>query len=219
MTLKSKIPENKKNKIPPKYVINCLFALILLLFLLMYDADFKKGEKPLISQDEFAASSISRICELATLKCYYHDVAEYKKESGGLFNFFHHGYKKFWIEYDGVVEAGVDASQVELSAPDENGIVKIYVPEAKILNIEADPDSMNDAIADTGVFTSITATDRAEAFSTAQADMKKGAESDSNLLRQAQMNAKELLKQYVTSVGEQIGQHYAVRWVDKAEDI
>ncbi|MGB4661750.1 MAG: DUF4230 domain-containing protein [Mobilitalea sp.] len=170
-----------------------------------------KREEP--NKAEFSA--VNQICELATLRCYYHDVAEYEKQPDGLFKYglFQYGYKKFWIEYDGIVEIGIDVGQVQVNKPDENGVVQVYVPEAEILNINADPESMGKMVADTGKFTEITASEKAEAFSEAQTTMKSNAENDNSILTQAHNNAKELLKQYVVNVGEQMGQHYTVKWI------
>lgn len=159
---------------------------------------------------------VNKICELATLRCYYHDVAEYEKQPNGFFSeLFKYGYKKFWIEYSGIVDVGIDAGQVQVNTPDKNGVVKVYVPEAKILNIKADPESMSEPVADTGIFTSITTAEKAEAFSQAQITMKSNAESDSNILAQAHDNAKELLKQYIIRVGKQTGNNYTVEWMDE----
>lgn len=156
-------------------------------------------------------SAVDKICELATFQCYYHDVAEYEKQPDGPFQY---GYKKFWIEYDGIVEIGIDINEVQVKQPDENGVVRIYVPEARILNVDADAYSMSEPIADTGIFTTITSEEKAKAFSAAQTAMRENAETDNSILSQAHDNAKELLKQYVIHVGEQIGQQYTVEWLD-----
>ena len=179
----------------------------------LYMWDSQKEEE--VNKVEFSA--VNKICELATLRCYYHDVAEYEKQPDGLFKYglFQYGYKKFWIEYDGIVEIGIDVGQIQVNEPDENGVVKIYVPKAKILNINADPESMSDMVADTGTFTEITASEKAGAFSEAQTTMRNNAENDSSILTQAHNNAKELLKQYVVNVGEQIGQQYTVEWISE----
>lgn len=161
-------------------------------------------------------SAVDKICELATLRCYYHDVAEYEKQPDGLFQYglFRYGYKKFWIEYDGVVEIGIDINEVQVQQPDRNGIVRIYMPDARILSVDADAYSMSDPIADTGVFTTITSEDKAEAFSAAQTSMRENAETDSRMLSQAYNNAKELLKQYIIRVGEQTGEQYTVDFLE-----
>lgn len=167
-----------------------------------------------IVQAEF--SKVEKICELATLECYYHDVAEFEKEADGLFKYglFKYGSKRMWMEYDGIVKIGIDVAKVSVEQPDENGVVKIFVPEAKILEINAKKDSMSDPIYENGVFTTVSIEEKAEAFSAAQKAMRENAESDESLLKQAHSNAKELIKQYVLNVGEQIGQKYTVEWIE-----
>lgn len=176
------------------------------------------NQAELFDTNEFSA--VDKICELATLKCYYHDVAEFEKDAEGLFKYglAKYGYKKLWMEYDGIVQVGIDVNEVKVSSPDKNGVVQIYVPEAKILDVSAQIDSMKDPITDTGWFTSITTEEKAQAFAAAQANMKEEAQSNGSILSQAQNNAKELLKQYVINVGKQLNKQYTVQWVDSTEE-
>lgn len=171
-------------------------------------------QQELFDTTEFSA--VDKICELATLKCYYHDVAELKKEPKGPFKLgvAQYGYKKLWMEYDGIVQVGIDVNEVKVNSPDKDGVVRIYVPEARILDVSAQIDSMKDPISDTGWFTSITTEEKAEAFAEAQAKMKEEAQSNGSILSQAQNNAKELLKQYVINVGKQLNKQYTVQWID-----
>lgn len=202
-----------------KLLRNIIITVVMLaaIFAVSFFLGIKKKEEPVIV--EFSA--VDRICELATLRCYYHDVAEYEKEPDGLFKYglFKYGYKKLWMEYDGIVEIGIDVNEVQVNQPDENGVVRIYVPEARVINIEADENSMSDPILETGKFTTVTSEEKAKAFSAAQATMKENAENDDSILAQSRENAKALLKQYVIRVGEQIGQQYTVEWVnDNSKD-
>ena len=175
-------------------------------------------QEELFDTNEFSA--VDKICELATLKCYYHDVAELKKEPKGPFKLgvAQYGYKKLWMEYDGIVQVGIDVNEVKVSSPDKDGVVRIYVPEARILDVSAQIDSMKDPISDTGWFTSIKTEEKAEAFADAQTKMKEEAQSNGSILSQAQNNAKELLKQYVINVGKQINKQYTVQWVDNSNE-
>lgn len=190
-----------------------LFALAVAIFFFP-----KLFPKETIISAEFSA--VDKICELATLKCYYHNVLEDEKQPDGLFKYglFQYGYKKFWMEYDGIVKVGVDVGEVIVNKPDKNGVVRIYVPKAKILDVDVDEESMSDLIADTGVFTTITSEDQAKAYSHAQENMRQCAESDTSILNAAHKNAKEVLKQYVINVGKQIGQNYTVEWVDNSQE-
>ena len=84
-------------------------AVIAAVVLLIPSNAYKSADES-AETSQFAA--VDKICELATLKCYYHDVAEYEKQAEGLFKYrpFKYGYKKVWIEYDGIVEVGIDVN-------------------------------------------------------------------------------------------------------------
>ena len=54
-------------------------------------------------------SGVTSVCELATLKCYYHNVAKAETEASGIFaKWLKTGYKKIWTEYSGIIEYGID---------------------------------------------------------------------------------------------------------------
>lgn len=159
-------------------------------------------------------SGIVSVCELATLKCYYHNVAKSETEASGLFAWIGTGYKKIWTEYSGIVELGIDVSEVSVLEPDDNGVVKITIPDAKILNVDLDEESMSEPLIDTGFMTKITKEEETQALAAAQEDMKKTAKANTALLVQAKERAKNLIEGYVINVGEQIGEEYKVEWVD-----
>lgn len=163
-----------------------------------------------IAEDAF----VSRICELATLKCYYHNVAEYENQAPIFkYGLFRYDYKKFFIEYSGIVEVGIDASQIVISEPSADGTVEVHVPEAQILNVYADKDSLSEPISDVGLFTKVSAEEIATAFAEAQQAMREGAENDTSILSQAQQNAKDLLEYNIVNTGAQAGRKYTVKWV------
>lgn len=54
-------------------------------------------------------SGINSVCELATLKCYYHNVAKGETKASGLLKWFGTGYKKIWTEYSGIVDLDEDS--------------------------------------------------------------------------------------------------------------
>ena len=111
--------------------------------------------------------SVDAICEFATLKCYYHNVVVFEEQPGGFEKFANDvlawpfgnvtrfGYKQYWHEYSGIVKAGIDASQIQISGPDKGGVVKVYIPDAKVLSVYADEASLSDPISETGLFTTI----------------------------------------------------------------
>ena len=176
-------------------------------------------QKKMEVANEIEYSSVDRICELATLRCFYHNVAEDEIQPDGLFKYglFKFGYKKMWLEYDGIIDVGIEFSEVDISKPVDN-VVTIYVPEAKILDPDADIKSVGELISDRGKFTAITAADQADMFAMAQTSMKESAAEDSSILYQAHENAKKLLKEYVINLGKEMGLDITVKWSDEPLD-
>ena len=169
------------------------------------------GDKNQKKEEEADFSAISSVCELATLKCYYHNVAKSETEASGLFKWLGKGYKKIWTEYSGIVELGIDVSKVSVEKPTADGVVKVTIPDAEILNVDLDEDSMSEPLTDTGFMT------ETEALAEAQNHMEETAKENGNLLNQAKERAKSLIEGYVKNVGEQIGKEYTVEWVEFSE--
>lgn len=197
------------------YIKKHISIIIMLVLFLAAIIIIKLPQKENDISNEIEYSSVDRICELATLRCYYHNVAEDEIQPDGLFKYglFKFGYKKMWLEYDGVIDVGIEFSEVDISPPVDN-VVTIYVPEAKILDPDADIKSVGELISDKGKFTAITAEDQANMFAMAQESMKESAAKDSNILYQAHENAKKLLKEYVISLGKEMGLDLTVKWSD-----
>lgn len=160
-------------------------------------------------------SGIKSICELATLKCYYHNVAKTEHDASGIFGkILKTGYKKIWIEYDGIVEYGIDINKVTVSEPDKDNVVKITIPEAQVLSANIDEDSISTPLTDKGFLTSISTEEKVETLNKTQSDMKGKAEKDNEMLIRAKERAKTLLEEYIKNVGESIGEDYTVEWKD-----
>lgn len=159
-------------------------------------------------------SEIQSVCELATLKCYYHNVAKSETEASGLLKIFGVGYKKIWTEYSGIVELGIDVNKVSISKPDAKGVVKIIIPDAEILNVNLDEDSMKKPLTDTGFLTKVTKEEETAALASAQADMEKTAKENQALLTQARERAKKIIESYVKNAGGQVGETYTVEWIE-----
>ena len=158
-------------------------------------------------------SGISSVCELATLKCYYHNVAEARQEASGLFGgLLGTGYKKVWMEYSGIVEVGIDVGQVNISQPTEDGVVKVHVPDAQILNITLDKDTLSDPMIDTGFLTGVTMEEKTNAVASAQDNMEETAQQNTSILAQAKERAKRTIEGYIINAGDAIGEKYTVQW-------
>ena len=159
-------------------------------------------------------AGIKSVCELSTLKCYYHNVAEVDDPGKWPFSEVTKiGRKRIWIEYSGIVTIGIDASKVTISEPDENGVVQVHVPEVEILDTYLDKQSLSDPITEAGPLTEITAEEKMAGISAAQDNMKQTASENQALYTQAYDRARRVIKAYVTNVGDAVGEEYTVEWV------
>lgn len=151
-------------------------------------------------------SGVTSVCELATLKCYYHNVAKAETEASGIFaKWLKTGYKKIWTEYSGIIEYGIDISQVTVSEPDKNGVVTVTMPDAQVLNVDVDEDSLGTPLTDTGFLTSVTTEEKTTTLAGAQEAMEQQAKENTEMLSQAKARAKTLIEEYIKNVGESIG--------------
>jgi hypothetical protein len=160
-------------------------------------------------------SGVTSVCELATLKCYYHNVAKAETEASGIFaKWLKTGYKKIWTEYSGIIEYGIDISQVTVSEPDKNGVVTVTMPDAQVLNVDVYEDSLGTPLTDTGFLTSVTTEEKTTTLAGAQEAMEQQAKENTEMLSQAKARAKTLIEEYIKNVGESIGEEYTVEWKD-----
>lgn len=159
-------------------------------------------------------SGVQAVYELTTLKCYYHNVAEGEQASDGLFGpLLKTGYKKVWQEYDGIVEVGVDVGEIQIGTPNAEGEVEVHVPEAQVMSVYVDKDSIQEPITETGFLTEVTTEEKTTAFQNAQKTMEGIAKENKAMLSQAHERAKRILEGYVKNVGNEIGETYTVKWV------
>jgi 5,10-methenyltetrahydromethanopterin hydrogenase len=157
---------------------------------------------------------IKDICELATKECYFHNVGKVNKKGEGIPGWFSIGNKKVWMEYTTQVELGIDASKVSVTAPDANNVVKVTIPNAKIIKIYTDPNTFRDPLIETGFLTTVTAEEKAAIFNETQAETEEAINTNTELLDEAKERAKTLIKRYIINVGQQLGETYTVEWID-----
>lgn len=192
---------------------NTKFTCVILITLLSINCLFGCGSQK--QKPDF--SSIKSVCELSTLKCYYHNVATYEKNAHGLLKVFGSGYKKIWIEYSGIVNLGIDINKVDISEPDTNNVITIKIPDAEVQSTSLDKSTLSEPLTDKGVFTKITTEEKTEALSSAQQNMKEKAQKDTSLLAQAKEHAKLILQGYINNLGEEFNEEYTIKWVDVSE--
>ena len=203
-------PEQKPRRKGRRETVYCIVCAVLIAALAAYI--FIPSRTTETAGESF--SQLRTICELATVKCYFHNVAQYEQKPEGLFSYgiFQYGHKKLWFEYSGTVKLGVEFS--ELHPVVEGNTVRINLPQAKVLSIDSEPDSFSDTLVESGVLTAITGEDRTEAFSAAQQNMRESAENNKSLLMRAREHAKTIIEDYIRKVGEKRNIRYTIVWTE-----
>lgn len=187
-----------KNRL--KFMI-CIFTLCL--SCVACDKKEEKVKEPELSQ-------MKAICQLATMDCYYHNVAKYYEEDAEKFLIFSKD-KNFWVEYSGVVTLGIDASKLNFKI---NGdVVEITMPEAEILDCKVDKDSLTeDSFVVAHNSAKVKAEDQQKALDDAQTKMRETASKDAALLESARQRAQNLIEEYVNNIGSVTGVDYTIEW-------
>lgn len=156
------------------------------------------------SQDQVRA-----ICELSVMECYYHSVVKVYEENAQSVLWWQKD-RRFWIEYDGVVKLGIDASQVQIEG--EGDHYTVTIPAAKVLSCTVDSDSLGQYIID-GSSAPVRVENMTAAMQQAQQDMAETAANDLTLMREAQQRAKSLIENYFITLGDATRRAYTIQWV------
>ncbi len=157
-------------------------------------------------------SQIRSICELATLECYYHNVAISTKEKGTGLSHWGEKEREFWIEYSGVAKLGINISKVSMKM--EGKQIVITVPKAELLGLSDYSFSEDSYISEDDGFNKnpITPDNQTEAVKAAQEDIKKKFAEDDAMLVRAQDRAKDLIENYITQLGDISKTNYQIKW-------
>lgn len=163
-------------------------------------------------------SQVQAICNLATLECYYHTVGKVvknKTDDQQIIDFLKRD-RTVWVEYTGVAQIGIDMTEVKIETSGDS--VKITMPDAKILSKWVEPDSYNEdsfyiSEDDWLVKNSVTADLQTQAVDKGQEEMKESILSNKSLMKNAQIRAQKLIKNYIDKIGETAGVDYQITWV------
>lgn len=187
-------------------------AKLLLIILLVISVSGCAKEEKVVNEIE--VKEMRAIAELATVECYFHNVAKFDQDNNKTwFEFWEKENVRFWIEYDGVVVIGIKADELKIKVDGEN--VTITLPKAEVLDVKVNEASLSD---DSFIYDTNSQKPTAEmetaAFEEAQNRMRAEAESNNALLVNAEDNAKELLENYVKYIGDLIGIDYKIDWIE-----
>lgn len=156
-------------------------------------------------------SQMRSICELATMQCYYHNVAKYDNKDVSKFLWWAKD-RHFWVEYSGIVTIGIDASLVTMEIKDNT--VTITIPPAKVLDCKVDPNTLTEeSVIVAPDSAAVKAEHQTEAFKNAQENMLQAAKRDTALLASAQQRVQKLLEDYVNNLGSSTGISYQIKWI------
>lgn len=165
-----------------------------------------------VNVNEPDVAQIRAICNLATLECYYHNVAKSDKTADSWFQ----TDRKFWIEYTGIAKIGIDMSKVSMEIDGNN--ITVTIPGAELLDIDICEESLNEdsyiQSADGFIIKNkITADDQTAAINDAQSKMAESVKSNNTLMINAQERAKDLIENYINRMGDLSGIEYKINWV------
>ena len=189
-----------------KKIIICIFVALFSLLALAGCSTAPKVNKTIEIKE------MREIAELATVECYFHNVAKSdKKLDPAWYEFWAKKEMRFWVEYEGVVTIGIDVSKLKVEVNENK--VKIALPEAVVLDAYVEESSLKE---ESFYFDpnaeKPTPEEQTEAFRQAQNEMKETAEKNRTIMANAQDNAKELLENYVNTIGEAMGVEYTIEW-------
>lgn len=156
---------------------------------------------------------IRSICNMATMECYYHNVAKSVKEKGSGISHWGEKERVFWIEYTGIAKIGINMSEVSMEV--NGGNVTVVLPEATLISCAIDKiDESSFKYSEDAWWNKnpVTAEDQTAAVDQAQEDMKANVEKDTALLASARERARKLIENYIEKLGEASGIEYTITW-------
>ncbi|MCR5593873.1 MAG: DUF4230 domain-containing protein [Saccharofermentans sp.] len=160
---------------------------------------------------------IRNICELATYRVYFHNVAKAVKPRSSGLSGIGESDRQFWFEYSGYVDLGVDMSRVAMTI--EGDVVTVTMPDVGPIggvNVDSSSYDFNSVIIEGEHWynvinpNEITATDLTNAINDTNTDTMFSILSDNTIMMTAQQRAEELIENYIQLVGKYSDTHFTV---------
>lgn len=157
---------------------------------------------------------VKAICELSTLKCYYHNLAKSKKSPGTGITHIGERERTFWIEYTGVAEISYRSELVKMEQ--EGKTITITLPDP-VISCNAEQPSITEesyVMSEDSKFQKnpITPEDQTQAFREAQAKMEEEVKNNTALIASAELQAQELIENYIRQIGSVTDVEYTIIW-------
>ena len=105
----------------------------------------------------------------------------------------------YLASYDGVVTAGIDFSQIEVTRDEDDGAVTVVLPKAEILSVDIDPESFELHSERTGVGNPLSVQD----FNDSLVELERTARAkalERGLLEKADENARAVVRNFISGM-------------------
>lgn len=152
-----------------------------------------------ITKKEFNFSELKEFAQLATLECYFNNVATIKKDSTIIpgFNLFMDNSKTAIIEYQGIAKLGIDMGNVKYDEVTKT----MFIPMAEVISVVDDPSSYDRISNDEGFWkNTIRDEDVKPEIVKSLDEIKETLSNNKVLLRKAQALARVQIESLVNSL-------------------
>lgn len=197
MSDQNKSGENKALKILANSLArNILIGIAAVIVLIVVALGVRKY---LSTESQTTRIGFEDIGELATQVAYCEEVnvTEASRELWGVTIPFTQS--KYIYSYDVEIKAGLDFGEIRWSVDEENAVIQVELPEARVLSRELDTDSFKLYLEEESIFRQITMEENNEAL----ASLLDTAEADAvanGLLDEARSNAETILRGFFANV-------------------
>ena len=156
-------------------------------------------------------SDIQEIAELATMQYLFTDAARFS-DSAYLGDWkVPFTEKSFTLKWDGVIKAGVNLENVQISVDESAMKIVVTLPAAQILSYEIDNESIEKLDEKNNVFNPISVDDKVTLDTATEKEMRERA-IQNGLLEDAWENAKDIIARLLTA-NAAIGDAYTIEFV------
>ena len=164
---------------------------------------------------EKTVSKITLTGDLVTKKIYYHNVAEYDGSKSSFFLRVFGIDKKAWIEYTGLTDLSIDLTEVKITT--NGNKIHVFIPKTKINKVYVKNDDPSDITfynskGDIFNLGNVSSAEGVEALKVAQEEMTKDVKANTQLLRMAQIRAKNLIEEKIKVFTEESNLSYTIEW-------
>lgn len=195
--------KQKKKKSKRIIVASCLIGVALVgivavaVLILPKESNSNSGIVTTITKSTL--EQVIEINDLSTLDYTYNAITNVKDESGNEI--------KYYVAYEGVVTAGININEVDVSVDEEGKIITITMPDAEIQSINVDMGTM-EFIFEKDKYETETVSQ--EAYKACIDDLERRAKEEDTLLSMAKENAVDAMTALITPWIEQIDEEYMV---------